>query len=80
MYYVYLLFSNSTSKYYIGSTEDLKRRFAEHNELKNIATKSGAPWSLEYYEAYKTKEAALLREQKLKHHGKGLYEIKRRLQ
>lgn len=42
------------------------------------ATKYGAPWKLIYYEAYRDKKDALVREQKLKHHGKGFAELKKR--
>ena len=79
MYYVYVLHSNSTDRYYIGYTHDLKQRFSQHNQALNIATKSGVPWDLVYYEAYPTKASATERERKLKHHGKGLAEIKKRI-
>lgn len=80
MYYVYLLKSESADKYYLGYTANLRQRFYHHNQGRNSATKSGTPWRLVYYEAYTTKAAALSREKKLKHHGKGLSEIKRRVE
>ena len=79
MYYVYLLHSQKTDKFYIGSTPDLKKRFYSHNASKNVATKHGAPWQLVYYEAYPTKEDALRRETKLKYYGQGLRRLKERV-
>ena len=78
MYYVYLL-RNAKNVFYVGSTSDLKTRFYQHNQGKSVSTRDGAPWTLVYYEAYETKQYALIREMKLKHHGKGLSDLKRRL-
>lgn len=79
MYYVYLLRSSKNGKYYIGQTSNLRLRFSEHNRGLNQSSKSGVKWKLVYYEAYPTRQEAIVRERKLKHHGKGLSEIKRRL-
>ena len=38
MYYVYILTSKKTKMLYIGFTEDLKRRFSEHNSGKESFT------------------------------------------
>lgn len=64
MYYVYIL--QSKARFYIGSTNDLKRRVGEHNKGQNIATKSHVPWDLIFYEAYVDKEDCLRREKYLK--------------
>ena len=46
-YSVYILWSEKLGKYYIGSTEDIDRRLAEHNDTDNHNwTKTGAPWQL----------------------------------
>ncbi len=79
MNYVYLLYSQTTKRFYVGFTTDLKKRFTQHNAGKSIATKAGVPWELLYYEAYSVKKDAIVRETKLKHHGKGLSELKRRV-
>ncbi|MEK7095940.1 MAG: GIY-YIG nuclease family protein [Patescibacteria group bacterium] len=79
MHYVYLLRSNKTSEFYIGSTADLVKRFYQHNDSQNTSTKYGVPWTLVYYEAFPTKATALERERKLKRYGKGLVELKKRL-
>lgn len=79
MYYVYVLKSARTKKYYFGFTTDLKKRFYTHNQGRNLATKSGIPWELVYYEAYITKKTALERENKLKQYGQTWRRLKERL-
>jgi hypothetical protein len=54
MYYVYIIRKCSNSELYIGFTTNLKRRFREHN-TKNKC-------ELIYYEAYKARKDAMLRE------------------
>ncbi len=78
MHYVYLLKSDKTGEFYVGSTSDLRARFDQHNRAQSISTKHGIPWSLVYYEAFTTKALAIDREKKLKHHGKGITLIKKR--
>ena len=75
MYYVYVLKSDKTGKLYKGFTEDLKNRLREHNAGKNLSTKSGAPWTLVYYEAFLKKKNALVEERFLKS-GKGRERLK----
>ena len=79
MYYVYLLRSKRHNFNYIGSTNNLDKRFLEHNNGENKPTKFYAPFKLIYYEAYASKKDALLRESKLKHHGSVIGHLKRRL-
>ena len=64
---------------YIGSTDDLKRRFSEHNSGTQKATKVFAPFKLIYYEAYVSKKDALIREKALKHHGSVIGHLKKRV-
>ena len=79
MYYVYLLKSKTRDEIYVGSTNDLQRRFDEHNMGKEISTKRYMPWELLYYESYEDEALARAREKKLKHHGSAFYELKKRL-
>ena len=67
MFYVYVLKSLKDNKLYIGYTNDLKRRFKEHNDGENVSTKSRRPFVLIYYEAYLSQKDAREREKKLKH-------------
>ncbi len=75
MFYVYILKSSVTKKLYKGSTQDLRKRFEEHNSGKVKSTKNGKPWSLIYYEAFISKTDARREELFLKT-GKGRERIK----
>jgi len=66
MHYVYILLSWKDKKFYIGFTDDLKRRLKEHNSGKNISTKSRLPLKLIYYEAHLSKADAMRRERYFK--------------
>ena len=79
MFYVYLLQSTIKKEFYLGSTNDLKQRLADHNNKKSTSTARYAPWKLIYYEAFRTEKDARNRESNLKHHGKGMSELKKRL-
>ena len=79
MYYVYVLKSENMEETYVGSTKDLRRRLKEHNDGLEIYTKRYIPWKLYYYEAYLTEELARVREQKLKHNGNSIRELKKRI-
>jgi putative endonuclease len=79
MFYVYLLKSKKDKKCYIGSTNDLKRRFKEHNTGEVFSTKSRRPLSLIYYESFRSEKDARLREKKLKNYGKVITELYKRL-
>lgn len=78
MYYVYVLQSLKDRKLYVGQTNNLKRRFAEHNEGKVDATKNRIPFRLVYYEACNISDDAIAREKDLKT-GFGRAYLKRRL-
>ena len=48
MSYLYILYSQKTDRYYIGSTDSLLRRFSEHNRGQTISTRSGVPWVMKF--------------------------------
>ena len=65
-YYVYVLLSLKDSDFYVGFTENLRKRFKEHNEGKNLSTKCLCPFDLIFYKAYRNKYDTLRREKYLK--------------
>ncbi|OGI68363.1 hypothetical protein A2738_00545 [Candidatus Nomurabacteria bacterium RIFCSPHIGHO2_01_FULL_42_15] len=79
MHYVYVLKSVILGELYIGQTNDLKRRFVEHNDKKNISTRYKAPFKLVYYEAYTSKSDAKHREQMLKRFSGSMTHLKKRI-
>ena len=78
MWYVYLLLSKKTGKWYIGSTKNLPKRILSYNAGKNKSTKYGAPWKLIYCEISLNKQDARAREKYLKS-GMGRRYLKNRL-
>lgn len=78
MYYIYVLQSEKTERWYTGSTNDLRKRLKQHNEGKSPYTKNKLPWKLIYYEACLNEEDARSREKYLKT-GMGKRYLKNRL-
>ena len=65
--YVYILFSHQSQIYYVGSTEDYKRRLLEHNStLKNKFTSKHAPWELKLVLLFKSRSEAMKFERMIK--------------
>ncbi|MDP9249619.1 MAG: GIY-YIG nuclease family protein [bacterium] len=69
MFYVYILKSKKDNKLYIGYTNDLKRRLAEHKRGSSLNTSYRLPIELIYYESYKNIEDAKEREISFKSSG-----------
>lgn len=78
MYYIYVIKSLKDKKLYVGHTDNLKRRFNEHNTGQVKSTNLRKPFKLLYYEACNLLEDALKREKALKT-GFGRAYLKRRL-
>jgi len=66
MHCVYTLLSEKDGYFYTGSTNDLKRRFEEHNIGRVNSAKNRSPLNLFYYEACINEEDARQRERYLK--------------
>jgi len=65
-YCVYILYSVSVDRYYVGQTSNLEDRLKRHNEGRNKYTKSGIPWKLVYQESFESRSEAMTREEKIK--------------
>jgi len=77
-YYTYIIKSLKDKKWYTGMTNDLRKRFKEHNSNKVLSTKNRGPFKLIYYEACLSKNDAVAREIFLKS-GMGKRYLKNRL-
>lgn len=58
MYYVYILYSSKSKDFYYGYTEDLRKRFSEHQKGLVKSTKPYLPWTLVFYAAFKEEKFA----------------------
>jgi putative endonuclease len=65
-YYVYILYSQSTDKYYTGYSHNPQERVLEHNAGATPSTRNGKPWILVYTEEFDDKTAAIKRELNIK--------------
>ena len=46
---VYILESEKSGRYYIGSTDNINRRIKEHNLGKVVSTKNIRPWKIKIF-------------------------------
>src|SRR4030067_2510511 len=65
-YYVYILYSQTKDRYYIGYSHDPQERLTEHNMGATPSTRPGRPWIMAYTEVACDKSAAIKREQEIK--------------
>lgn len=80
MFYLYVLKSVKDGNLYIGSTNNLRKRFNLHNEGKVFSTKMRASFELIYYEAYKSENDARKRETNLKLRSRAFAQLKKRIE
>ena len=66
MEYVYVLKSAVDRGFYVGLTNDLRKRLDEHNSGKVYSTSKRLPLKLVYYEACYNRKDAAIREKYLK--------------
>ena len=66
MFTLYILYSKTIDRYYVGYTNDFERRLSEHNRIKHKYTDIGIPWILVHSEIFTTKKEAMQRERLIK--------------
>jgi len=66
MFYTYVLKSEKSGRFYTGYTNDLRKRFKEHNSSQSTYTAKRGPYKLIYYEACSNQQDAMAREKYLK--------------
>ena len=67
--YLYILSSQRTNRYYVGTTTDMDVRLRQHNDpAQNPSrwTRSGGPWDLAFSQEFATNREALRAEKYLK--------------
>jgi putative endonuclease len=79
-YCVYVLQSQKDKSIYIGYTNDLKRRFEEHNKGLCPSTKDRAPFRVAACETYSSEIDARTREVRLKKFKNAYKELLKRIQ
>ena len=64
--FVYILQSDSSGAFYVGSTSDLPRRLGEHQRSQSPYTRGRGPWKLVHEEVFATTAEARRRERQIK--------------
>ncbi|MDD3648189.1 MAG: GIY-YIG nuclease family protein [Candidatus Dojkabacteria bacterium] len=65
-YYVYILRSQETRRFYIGCTKNIGKRLRCHNRGENKSTRCGVPWEVVCYREFKDAGKAYVYEKKMK--------------
>ncbi len=73
MFYVYILRSQDSKKYYVGSTQDVTNRLREHNQGETRSTRQGIPWEIVHVEEFQTRRDAIRKENQIKARGIARY-------
>lgn len=68
-YKVYILYSQKSSRYYVGQTADIDKRYKRHNNGFVPSTKSGVSWNLIKTIDVQNRSEALKLEKKIKKRG-----------
>ncbi len=66
MYFVYAIKSEKRNYIYVGLTNNIQRRFSDHNKGYNRTTKPYRPFKLIYLETFDTRIEARQKEKYLK--------------
>jgi len=66
MHTVYVLQSESTHRFYIGSTSNIATRLSEHNRGQTKSTRGRGPWLLRWTKEFNTRRDAVKFELHLK--------------
>jgi putative endonuclease len=65
-FYLYILQSTTTKRYYIGQTQEVQTRLAYHTANFSKSLKNRGPWELVHREQYATRSEAIRRESQIK--------------
>ena len=65
-YFVYILFSESICKFYIGQTQNVIDRVNRHNSGRGKYTSKGTPWELVFFTTCNSRAEAMKLERKIK--------------
>jgi len=66
MAFLYILYSKKLDRYYIGSTNDPRRRIDEHQRGQTKSTQRGTPWELKLLQSFPSINQATRAEKILK--------------
>ena len=65
-FFLYILFSESINKYYVGSTSNIEERLKKHLSNHKGFTSRVKDWQVVYFEKFENKSLAVKRERQIK--------------
>jgi putative endonuclease len=65
-HFLYILYSDSRNRYYIGQTDNVESRLQYHNSGYVLSTKYGRPWKLVFSKSFADRSSAMKEETRLK--------------
>ncbi len=65
-YYLYILKSKTTDKYYTGISQNPETRLLYHNTIEKGFTSRYRPWEIVFKQEFETKEKVMEAERKIK--------------
>ena len=71
MFYTYIIQSETTGRYYVGSTQDVDERLRRHNAGHSKSIRNKGPWTLVKTLEFETRGETMLMEKKIK--GRGIW-------
>ena len=71
--FVYILYSDKSSRYYVGQTANINKRLKRHNSGIVSSTKNGVPWVLVLQLEVSSRAEAMILEKKIKKRGAKRY-------
>lgn len=81
MYSVYVIQHTDSKQIYIGRTSNLRLRLEQHNASRTKSPhRTSGQWILVYAEAYRAKHDSVVREARLKQHGRAKQELLKRIE
>ena len=66
VFFVYILYSKTIDKFYVGQTDNLDERLISHNSEKSPYTSRASDWKLVYVEEFSTRTLCRKRENEIK--------------
>ncbi|MBC7570560.1 MAG: GIY-YIG nuclease family protein [Spirosoma sp.] len=74
MHTVYIIYSPSADRYFIGQAKDMRISLWQHNAKTNPNTADGKPWEIKFTQAFDTRNEALSLEMRLKNKNRATLE------
>jgi putative endonuclease len=72
-YAVYILYSVSLDRFYVGQSKNHIERLERHQSGRNKSTKAGIPWEIVHVEFFDDRPSAVRKERQIKNIGSRRY-------